>query len=113
MCLKTVFLPKVNTLKIKVDFASRNFKGPMAKALIDTGATHNFMMQQLVKEQDCLIQKLSHPELFETLMEHPTKEEKLQNMSTLNYPVKLEISVGLETTPSNSSSLSPILAQMI
>ena len=73
MCPKTVFLPKVNTLKIKVDFFSRNFKGPMAEALVDMGATHNFMTRRLTKEQDCLIQKLYPPHIVRNVDGTPNK----------------------------------------
>ena len=73
MCPKTVFLPKVNALKIKVDFFSRNFKGPMAEALVDTGATHNFITRRLAKEQDCLIQKLYPPRIVRNVDGTPNK----------------------------------------
>jgi len=38
-----VFVPKLRALRIQVAFVSETFEHKMVEALIDSGATHNFI----------------------------------------------------------------------
>jgi len=51
MLADSVFVPRVNALKISVHFIHQE-TAEMTEALVDTGATHNFLTPKLVELLD-------------------------------------------------------------
>ncbi len=88
MLADSVFVPRVNALKISVHFIHQEVS-QTTNALVDTGATHNFLTPQLVELLDLQPQKLP-------------KQRTIRNVDgTLNKSGRIESYVDLELRPKN------------
>ncbi|SRR6266702_3908428 len=78
MLADSVFVPRVNALKISVHFIHQE-TSETTEALVDTGATHNFLTPELAELLDLQPQKLTKPQTIWNVDGTPNKSRQIDS----------------------------------